>query len=602
MTLELKRTLTAGAAALVMVLPGLAPSDAQGATVKVPVDRANPAAGSLSLYVERQRARDTRRRTLLYVAGGPGSAATAEAADVLGSLGDSVRRSTELVAFDARGTGKSDLISCPALQKDRTLRSTAAAASCAASLGAKRSATVVEEQVDDIEAVRRALKISKWSVLGVSYGTEVAQRYAQKYPAAVDRMILDSVLPPEGPSAVSLEVFGGMPRVLRALCARKRCAAGVPSALDGVTALVPQLRASPLTGRVFDARGRARSQVLDPVAVLDILLAGDFNPALRLALPSAVAAARAGDPAPLLRLKALDQAATPLPQADSFSVGQYAATSCESLDLPWDGPADIATRRAQATERLTALGSALAPFDAQTVLDGDFLPLCVGWPAPAHPYVAPPRAMPSVRALYIAGEEDLRTPLESARDSASRNTAGRLLRVGGVGHSVLTSDGTGCAARAARRFLTGSTSYRPPSRCAGPDPYVPPVPLTPRSSSDAAFGPAGSVNQKVRRTLRVIDATLNDAIVAISAGPAAGGGLYGGSYRARAGGIALDDYVYVPGVRVTLQPLKGQSARIRVRGSGVLSGTVTLRKSGRVSGTLGGRRITGALPAGPPAL
>jgi pimeloyl-ACP methyl ester carboxylesterase len=597
----MKTRIACGVAALMMVLPGLAASDARAARVTVPVDRADPSKGSLSLYVERTRATAGRKRTLLYLAGGPGSAATAEASDVVASLGDAARRTTELVAFDARGTGKSALISCPALQRDRTLRSTAAALECAASLGAKRSFTRVDEQVEDIEAVRAALRISKWSLLGVSYGTEVAQRYAQRYPARVERMVLDSVLPPEGPSALSLEVFAGMERVLGTLCARRRCVPGMPSPVTGVAELVRQLRAAPLTARVVDARGRSQARTLDPVGLLDILIAGDFNPALRLALPSAIAAARAGDAAPLLRLRALDQAATPLPKTDAFSVGQYAATSCESLELPWDGAADPATRRAQAAERLAALGpDAVAPFDPQTVADGDFLPLCLGWPAPARPSVAPPREVPSVPALLIAGEEDLRTPLESARDAASRNPRARVLVVGGVGHSVLTSDDSGCAARAARRFLLAAAT-RSPSRCAGPEAYVPPVPLTPRGAG-AGFGPAGTVNERVRRTLRVIDATLNDAVVAISAGSARGGGLYGGTYRARDGGIALDDYVYVPGVRVSVEPLRGRSARIRVRGSGVLAGTITLRRTGRVTGRLGGRRITGSLPAGPPAL
>src|SRR3712207_5529876 len=101
----MKTRIACGVAALLMVLPGLAASDARAARVTVPVDRADPSAGSLSLYVERVRATRAKRQTLLYVAGGPGSAATAEAADVIASLGTDARRATELVAFDARGTG-----------------------------------------------------------------------------------------------------------------------------------------------------------------------------------------------------------------------------------------------------------------------------------------------------------------------------------------------------------------------------------------------------------------------------------------------------------------------------------------------------------------
>lgn len=598
----MKTLLARGAAALMMVLPGLAAQDAHAARVTVPVDRSNPASGSLSLYVERVPATGKRRQSLLYIAGGPGSAATTEAADVVASLGPDVRRSTEVITFDARGTGRSGVFRCDALQQDRSLRSTSAATACATSLGARRGITTPDEQVADIEAVRVALKIPKLTLLGVSYGTEIAQRYAQRYPTRVRRMVLDSVLPPEGPSALGLEVFSGMQRVLGTYCARRRCAEGVPNPATTLSGLVASLRAQPLTANVYDGRGRARARTLDPVALLDVLLAGDFSPALRLALPSAIAAAQAGNAAPLLRLKELDDGATPLPKLASFSVGQYAATSCESLALPWDGAADPATRRAQATARLAALGpAAFAPFDAQTVLDGDFLPLCIGWPAQVRPPVAPPREMPAVPALYIAGEEDLRTPLESARDAASRNAAGRLLRVAGVGHSVLTTDDTGCAARAASRFLRGASSYRPPTRCAGPSAYVPPVPLTP-TATDVRFGATKTINQRVRRTLAVINGTLDDLIVAVSAGGTTGGGLYGGSYRVRGGGIATTDYQFVPGVRVSITPLRNRGARIAIRGNGVLTGTITLRRNGKVTGRLDGKPITGELPAGPPSV
>jgi pimeloyl-ACP methyl ester carboxylesterase len=593
------KTLTAtGAVALMMVLPALAAQDAHAARVSVPVDRANPSAGRLSLYVERTAAAGPRRRTLLYLAGGPGSAATTEASDVVALLGRRFRRSTELVAFDARGTGHSGVFVCPALQRDRSLRSTTRAASCAARLGARRGTTTVAEQVEDVESVRRALRIARWDLLGISYGTEVAQRYAQRYPGRVGRVVLDSVLPPEGPSALSLEVFAGMPRVLHGLCARKRCAAGVPDPAAEVPALVRRLRAARLRAPVFDARGRGRAQELGPVALWDLLLAGDFNPAVRLALPGAIAAARGGDAAALLRLAALDRAANPLPDVAAFSNGMYAATSCESLPLPWDGAADRARRRAQAAARIAELGDApFAPFDGRTVLDGDFLPLCLGWPAPAHRRVDPPREVPAVPELLLSGEEDLRTPVESARDAAARNPRARLVTVGGVGHSVMTSDDTGCAARAARRFLARASTRT--THCRGPEPYLPPVPPPPTGVD--ALGAGRTAAQRVRRTLRAIDATLDDVVLAITAGSERGGGLRGGSYRVSGSGVALRAYEYVPGVRLDATPLAHRAARVRVRGAGVAAGTVTLRRSGRVAGTLGGRRVRGKLPAGPPS-
>lgn len=595
MTFKLR--IATSAVALTMVLPALAAQDAQAARVRVPVDRANPSAGQFSLYVERYRATSRARRTLLYVAGGPGSAGTAEARQLVGALGPSLRRRYDVVAYDPRGTGRSGVLRCPQLQRDRTLRSTARAADCARRLGARRSSTTVAVQAEDVEAIRRSLGVRRLDLYGISFGTEVVQRYVQTHPGRVGRIVLDSVLPPEGPSSLGLEVFAGMPRVLRALCSRRRCPPDVPSAATEVPALVGQLRAAPLTASVVDARGRRAAARLDPVALLDVLLAGDFSPALRLALPGAVAAARRGDAAPLLRLHALDGAVSGPQPTTIFSVGQYAATSCESLQLPWDPTADPAGRRAQAQQRIAEMGSGpFAPFDGQTVLDADFLPLCVAWPSPARALKPPPREVPPVPALLLVGEEDLRTPVESARDAASRNRRARVLTVPGVGHAVLASDDSRCAERALRAFLAQT---RGPRSCRGPRPYVAPVPVPPASID--AFGPGGSATLNARRTVRAVDATLDDAVLALSIGGARGGGLRGGTYAVRDAGVVLRRYEYVPGVRLDADPRTDGSARIRVTGPAAARGTIVLRRNGRLSGTLAGRRIGGSLPAGPPA-
>ncbi len=47
-----------------------------------------------------------------------------------------------------------------------------------------------QRDVDDLEGLRKALSIDKWSVLGHSYGGMVAQAYAIQYPNSVDRLIL----------------------------------------------------------------------------------------------------------------------------------------------------------------------------------------------------------------------------------------------------------------------------------------------------------------------------------------------------------------------------------------------------------------------------
>ncbi|KAJ6540359.1 hypothetical protein B0H19DRAFT_959657 [Mycena capillaripes] len=51
------------------------------------------------------------------------------------------------------------------------------------------------EYIQDLDSLRAALGYEKLNFAGVSYGTFVGMEYAARYPARVDRMILDAVLP-----------------------------------------------------------------------------------------------------------------------------------------------------------------------------------------------------------------------------------------------------------------------------------------------------------------------------------------------------------------------------------------------------------------------
>ena len=51
--------------------------------------------------------------------------------------------------------------------------------------------------VADLDAVRKALGVERIGMLGISYGTYVAERYARAHPDHVSRLVLDSVVPQE---------------------------------------------------------------------------------------------------------------------------------------------------------------------------------------------------------------------------------------------------------------------------------------------------------------------------------------------------------------------------------------------------------------------
>jgi pimeloyl-ACP methyl ester carboxylesterase len=561
-------------AALLGALALAAPAVAR--TVEVPLDRSGSTPGTIRLAVEQVRAARSTRPPVIALSGGPGQSALGWLDSYRADLGAKILRARDLVAFDARGTGRSGLLRCPELQRTPVPRDTAAAEACARELGENRRFYTTIDQAEDIEAVRVAIKAPKVALYGVSYGTKVALTYAQLHPDRVDRLILDSVVPSDGSSALSQETLGAMPRVLG-------------GALEADLAkLIAGLRSQPLTGTAFDASGRARSTTADPAAMFDVLLAGDFNPILRQALPAAVAAAAQGDTAPLLRLVEDAHASdrTPLNPAD-LSAGLYAATSCEELAFPW-APTAPAEERLQKAREALANGAVLGPFGAEDVLTLDWIPLCLRWPVTPGPRPLPNR-LPDVPALLLSGDRDLRTPLESAQAVKAMLPRGRLLVVPGAGHAVIGSDFTGCARRALRRFMAGTGT---PASCralrTGFEKWFS---VPPRDA--ATLRPVRGVPGRPGRTLRALLHTLDDAdgALGLSASGRAAGGLHGGRVRARGSGLELRRFQYIPGVVVDATPRTGGGLAIRISGPAASAGRLTLERGGRLHGRLGGRSV-----------
>lgn len=66
---------------------------------------------------------------------------------------------------------------------------------CGRSKKTKRSDYTLENNIEDIEALRKHLGLEKISILGYSYGGIVAQGYAIRYPKRVDKLILAVTVP-----------------------------------------------------------------------------------------------------------------------------------------------------------------------------------------------------------------------------------------------------------------------------------------------------------------------------------------------------------------------------------------------------------------------
>ena len=126
--------------------------------------------------------------------------------------------------MDQRGTGQSSPLTCPALSTPSARSSLLeAGARCAGQLGAKRGLFRTADSVADIEALREQAGYARLTIFAVSYGTKVALAYAAAHPDRVERLVLDSVVTPDGPDVLQHSTFAAIPRVLGELCAGNAC-------------------------------------------------------------------------------------------------------------------------------------------------------------------------------------------------------------------------------------------------------------------------------------------------------------------------------------------------------------------------------------------
>jgi len=570
--------------------PGTCPPGFTCSKVTVPLDRSGAVPGTIDLFVARHRASaGAGKPAFIALTGGPGQAAVPFAADAAKRLRPALGR-YQFVAFDQRGTGASGAIDCPELQmQDETPDPDAAAraaAACGARLGAAAGAYPTAATVEDIEAVRQAVGAEKVALIGVSYGTHVIQRYLLAHPDRVDRVILDSTVEPGGVDLFQRDSFGATTRILGEICPPRACP--VRDLPGTVRAVVAAAGERPFQGRVVGADGRVRRSTVNGADIFGALVNGDLNPFLRAQFAASVGAARAGDTAPLLRMKAIGEASPPS-APEELSNGLNIATLCTDVRLPWAPSSDLATRPALFDAAVAALDPAtLGAFDVPTARETSVALPCLGWPPVSTQPDTLPDAYAAVPALILDGRADVRTPIESARKVAAKLPGAQVVTVAGTGHDVLDSDETGCAARALNRFLADQPVGDP---CRGRTNAPTPRPAFPRRL-DQLDG-----RTRRDRILEAVAATVDDASAtavtyALQGAPLRFGGLRGGRVVGALAGsgltVNLTRYVYLPGLRVSG---RSTARHTDVRFSGLATGRLEIRGR-KVTAVVDGRPIT----------
>ncbi len=565
------------------------------ATLTLPLDRSGANPGSVKLRLAAQSHYRPGAGLLIALAGGPGQGAVQFADGFAQALSPMLRR-YRLVVIDQRGTGASGALSCPKLQKisEVAVLTPADVRDCAELIGPRRRFYSTLDSVADLDAVRRAFGAPKLALIGVSYGTWVAEQYARIHPATTDSLILDSVVGPAPPNGFYLDSLAAVPRVTAERCAGTRCDGITKDPVGDLTSVVKRAAQEPLKGTVFDLNGRAvKAHYYGEDEIRAIVESADINPALQAQLPAAFAAAHGGDYAQILRLWPA-VVGRPVKTTD-LSVGLNLMTGCLDYALPYPLSSETGQRPALNAAALSAVPTSdYRPFSASSVASTSTSSDCLLFP-PQADRAAAAGPLPKVPTLILAGQLDLRTPVENARATAALIPGSSLVELRGAGHNMLDRDGTGCVQLALKRFAARRAVGSP---CANRNNAERPVQIAPRSLAAVSPLPGvhGAAGRALAATLAAVDDAIANGYLRYYAGIAArGGGLRGGSYDLRQGPFSrliLRRYSYVDGLAVsgTLK-LASAGPKGTLKVSGAASGSLTLRSSRSVRGVLNGRAI-----------
>ncbi|MGH8113860.1 MAG: alpha/beta fold hydrolase, partial [Rhodanobacteraceae bacterium] len=395
----------------------------------VPENRADPKSRriELKLAIIKSDSAVPEKDLVVYLAGGPGQSAIETYPDMAPAFA-SLLKHHDLLLLDQRGTGSSHPLTCPALEKQmKKLASIVTTPEQRADLVAK-CATEVQKTSDpryytttdavaDLEALREALGAPKLDLVGVSYGTRMAQHYASAHPDAVRSIVLDGVVPNQMIlGATFAEALQHALKLQAAACdATPACKKAFGDWYATLQQLHAKLKSGPPVEVTFEDpysyKPITRPLTADTLAGVVRFFA--YSSATAALLPLAVNEASKGDYAPLMGQSQLLTGDL----SGSMNGGMQLSVLCTE---------DASLLKPRPQDADTLLGNQLI---------AGFMAECKVWPHGPMPkdFHAPFKS--SLPTLLISGERDPVTPPSYAAEVLDGLSDGRSLVVKGMGHA-----------------------------------------------------------------------------------------------------------------------------------------------------------------------
>jgi pimeloyl-ACP methyl ester carboxylesterase len=436
------------------------------AKVQVPLDWARPDGPKISLSVIRYLAsRPEQRIGSLFVnfggPGVPGVSGVRAGGDRLDAL---AQGRFDIVGWDPRGTGESTHVRCfandermarfwgrgwtipttPASSRRYVPKTVAYARRCAALSGSLLEHISTKDTVRDLDYLRQLVGDPQLNYRGLSYGTFIAQTYANMFPDRVRAMVLDGLIDPvaftKSVEANLANSGADTDRVFEqflSLCQQAgpaKCAlAGQGPVAPRVRALLTRLQRKPIPAPSAPPPRRLRYG--DALTTFWLALG---TPSQWPTLAAGLEQAADGDGSAL--------ATTAREARDLLQQALLSATALQCVDKPPPAPGAVRDWPT-VIPRLTATnftGSA----------EGWWLwAPCASWRArSADRYTGPWNATTPNPILVIGNRYDPRTAFANAQLAARRLGNAVLLTLNGYGHTS-DSDASACIDEAVGNYL-----------------------------------------------------------------------------------------------------------------------------------------------------
>jgi pimeloyl-ACP methyl ester carboxylesterase len=427
--------------------------EAQCTTYAVPEDRAKPDGRKVELAIAwvPSASSDPKPDPVFMLAGGPGQSAKESFPTMAGAFGPTLR-DRHVILVDQRGTGASNRLACLDEEgenafSDATDESPEAAArfarECAAKLDADPRFYTTTDAIQDLDAVRAAIGAAQINLVGISYGTRVAQQYAKRFPAQTRSVVLDGVVPNElalgSEHAKNLEA--SLDLQFARCAADKACAERFGSPRANLDALFAKLREAPLSVTYRDPLdGSQRTADFGPGHLATVVRLFAYSPTMAGMLPLALHEAAQGRPQDLM--------------AQSLMlVGMVGGSIVHGMQLSVMCAEDAPDLKADPADANTTLGNALIEVS---------LAQCAAWPTGERPADFRAPLSGELPVLLLSGEFDPVTPSRYGETVAANLPKSRHLIGRGVGHGLLS---VGCTPRLLAEFLKTTDAAALDAKC-----------------------------------------------------------------------------------------------------------------------------------------